>query len=43
VKGGARVPIIQVCSHAFYAGGAMIDAPQADRFNPNKEIGFDSP
>jgi hypothetical protein len=23
--------------------GAMIDAPPADSFNPNKEIGFDSP
>jgi hypothetical protein len=22
---------------------AMIDAPAADSFNPNKEIGFDSP
>jgi hypothetical protein len=23
--------------------GAMIDVPAADGFNPNKEIGFDSP
>jgi hypothetical protein len=27
----------------LYAGGAMIDAPPADSFNPNKEIDFDSP
>jgi plastocyanin len=30
--------MIQVCSHAFYAGGAMIDAPPEDRFNPTRRL-----
>ncbi len=48
VRGSARVPSSQEGWLRNYFDlslrrGAMIDEPAADSFNPNKEIGLDSP